>query len=440
MGNLYDQDVELTVLGMAMIDRSVAEKISLLPNDAFVGSDTRAMFHGIKRVIENHGTPDLVTVKRACDEIEMDPGNSIVVASRNAITSANYGQYETILMDLRKRRLLYKACADLCTHISNIGEDANSLAEKVLSAIQDGSETPSSISAKDALMKLTAYLENKRDDRLSTGVIGIDKYLGGLHPERLYVLGARPGVGKTALALYIATNVAIKSGPVLIVSLEMSDQQILSRIMAYESGIDSEKLDNRTMEEKDWEAYSRSMPAVANLPIRFTESAKTPMQIRREAQAMIQNGGLKLIVVDYLQLMNGDKECGSRQEEISQISRELKLITMDLKIPILALTQFNRESEAKSGTKKRKPSMSEARESGAIEQDANVFMVLWPPDEPKEGTVERHWWDYCKANGTEWQALSIDKNRHGRTGIISLEFDKAHMGFTTLEQMEEEAG
>ena len=434
---LQNREAELTILGMAMMDSKTAEKLCVLPPDTFTELDTRSLFLGIRRVIEKHGKPDLVTVKVACSELELDPGTSLLEASRLAITSANYDQYEAILMNLRKRRVLYAACAEVAAHVSDPGEDVNALTGKVLDTIRDSGEKPSSVSAKDTLISLTEHVERGDMDGVSTGVTGLDRLLGGLRPERFYVLGARPGVGKTALGLYIAENVALKGNPVLFASLEMSGEQVLTRIMARESGVDSEKIDNCKLSTEEWVEYSKAMPIVADLPMRFTETAKTPLLLRREAQAMIQNGGLKLIVVDYLQLMHADRNCKSRQEEMADVSRDLKMLTMDLKVPVLALTQFNRESEAKAGMKKRKPTMAEARESGAIEQDANVFMVLYPPEEPKQDSKWYGHWDLCRSLGHEWQLLCVDKNRHGRVGAVSLQFDKPHMDFTTIETMGE---
>ena len=140
-----------------------------------------------------------------------------------------------------------------------------------------------------------------------------------------------------------------------------------------------------------------------------------------------------MIMVDYIQLMNSDDRRKSRYEEISSISRELKLMAMELDVPILALTQFNRESE--HGDTKRKPSMSEARDSGSIEQDANIFIIQYEPDEPKPDTPIREYWDACHSDGSGFQILEIAANRQGPTGNVLIKFDKSHMRFTTLERI-----
>lgn len=152
---------------------------------------------------------------------------------------------------------------------------------------------------------------------------------------------------------------------------------------------------------------------------------------------MQNKGGLAMIMVDYIQLMRADGRYNSRYEEVSAISRELKRMAMDLGVPILALTQFNRNSETSVGGKaeKRKPQMSEAKESGSIEQDANMFIVQWTPPEPMDQGSD-FWEDFhtCQLNGWEWQLLSVDKNRQGRTGAISVGFDKPHMRFMSIDR------
>ena len=329
-----------------------------------------------------------------------------------------------------------KACSDLTAHVADISEDVDSLAGRVLDVIRDTGEKPTSVTAAEAMISLMGHIEKGVGKGIGTGVAGLDRKLGGFKPKQLIVLGARPGVGKTALAIYIAQHVALHSGPVLVVSLEMDSEQIVTRIIAKESGVDVQKLDSCSLKDEDWPAVWFESKRISEMQMRITTSATTPLQVRREAQAMIRDGGLKMIVIDYIQLMRADSPAKSRYEEITQISRELKLMTMDLGVPVLALTQFNRESEGKNGAKKRKPTMAEAKDSGSIEQDANVFMTLYPPEEPKAGTEAHDHWQLCQDKGTEWMLLSIDKNRQGPCGYVSLSFDKPHMDFLTIDPVD----
>ena len=165
------------------------------------------------------------------------------------------------------------------------------------------------------------------------------------------------------------------------------------------------------------------------MKIRITNK-QTPLQIRRFASEMQRQEGLSLVVVDYIKLMRTDSHKKSRYEEVSEISRELKLMAMDLNVPVLALTQFNRDSE--QGGQKRKPSMSEARDSGSIEQDANIFMIQYAPAEPTPTNELYDYWAACQEDGVEFQLLEVAANRQGPTGSVPIRFDKAHMRFTTL--------
>lgn len=431
-----NRNAELTALGMAFLSNEAAENVASLPEDAFSYQDTVNLHRGICHVVEKHGKPDLVTVGSAMHELGLDVGVEIMEASRMAITAANYGQYETILMDLRKRRLLMNACVDVATHIADLSENPEDMAKKLLTAVNGTAELEQSVTMKDAIMNLLMRLDQKTTGGVSTGISGLDRLTGGFKPGQLIYLGARPGVGKSALGLYVATNVAVKSGPVLAITLEMEAEELAARVVAGYTKVDVQNIENRSLAPEDYGTIWGQAPALSEIPIRISTRAITVMQIRREAQAMIRSGGLKMIMVDYLQLMHGDGTTKSRYEEITQISRDLKLLAMELKVPILALTQLNRESEGKNGGSKRKPSMSDSRDSGAIEQDANIYLTLYAPEEPKIGTDAHAFWETCEKSKTEWQVLTIEKNRQGRTGQVSLMFDQPHMLFYTLAKEE----
>lgn len=239
------------------------------------------------------------------------------------------------------------------------------------------------------------------------------------------------------MAICMAKYVAEHGGGVLMVSLEMNPAEIVARFLANESGVDLQKLSTGKMELSDFERITPCYQAVANLPISIEERAVTPLQIRNAAAKMkASKQGLSLIVVDYIQLMRADEKCGNRTEEVTQISRELKLMAMDLGVPLLCMTQFNRESEKGFGkSAKSEPDMSQARDSGAIEQDANVFLILHEPEEPQDANSDR-WQMYhnCQANGLTWQTCRIRKNRNGATGVVNLGFDKPHMRYTCLKK------
>ena len=285
-------------------------------------------------------------------------------------------------------------------------------------------------------MALYDSIEGAKKGRCYTGIADLDRLTGGFRGGKLIILGARPGVGKTALALQMAEHVATHCAPVLIVSLEMDSVEVMGRIAARRCGVDVQRMETGDMEPEDWAALARAVPELSQLPVRIAERADTPALIRREAAAMLYGSGLGMIVVDYLQLLHGDGRYASRTEEVGAISRELKRMAMDLGVPVLAMTQFNRLSEGGVGGKaeRRKPQMSESKDSGSIEQDANMFLTLWqPPDPSSENEAAFRAWRYCEGAGVSWMALHVDKNRQGRTGCMFLGFDKPRMTFACLD-------
>ena len=429
---LHNLEAEQTVIGLALTDQDCAERLATLPEDTFWNPETKTLFRIIRDIVKDHGTPNIVSVGNKIPGMALN----LVDCSRKclslSISPAMYRQIENELLDLRKRRVLLSACEKVANVAADPLTDVDQMMSDLNAALNDNANRVDAVSMSDAVLEWMDDM-GKKTPMISTGIAGLDNLTGGLQNGMLAILGARPKVGKTALALSIAVNVARKTGPVLMVSLEMTRKEILTRIMAAETGTDMMKYVTRNLDEEDYLAISEALPEVSEMDLRIINK-QTPLQIRRCASEMQRRGGLSLIVVDYIQLMKSDESKKSRYEEVSAISRELKLMAMDLNVPILALTQFNRESE--QGGKSRKPTMAEARDSGSIEQDANIFIVQYAP-EPKEGTPLYEMYDACKSEGSEYQILEIAANRQGPTGNVHVRFDKKHMRFTTLRRDDE---
>jgi len=425
---LQNLEVEQTLLGLAMTDRDCAEQLATLPEDVFHYPETKALFRIVRDIVKEHEIPNIVSVQNRVPGSAVEMMECTKKSLSLSISPAMYKRLEQDALDLRKRRLFLTACEHVANQAADPSIDVDEMAATLTEAVNDNASRLDSVSMADAMVEWVEDLNNK-DSMVATGIAGLDRVTGGLQNGMLAILGARPKVGKTALALSIATNVARKSGPVLIVSLEMSRKEILTRLMAAESGVDMQKFVTKDLNQSEMEAMSEAMPEVGGLKIRITNK-QTPLQIRRFASEMQRSEGLSLIVVDYIQLMKADGHKKSRYEEVSEISRELKLMAMDLNVPILALTQFNRDSE--QGGQKRKPSMSEARDSGSIEQDANIFIIQYAPAEPNTNSNLYEYWAACQEDGIEFQLLEIAANRQGPTGAVPVRFDKSHMRFTTL--------
>lgn len=427
---LHNLEAEQTLIGLAMSDKDCAEKLAMLPEDLFYHSETKALFRIIQGIVKEHGIPNIVSVGNRI------PGmaKNMIECSRRClamgIVPGMYSQLELEALDLRKRRILLDACQKVANQAADPLTDVDAMMADLNKAINDNANRVEVQTMRDAVVEWMEDLSN-RDSMVNTGIAGLDRITGGLQKGMLAILGARPKVGKTALGLSIATNVARKTGPVLIVSLEMTQKEIITRIMAAETGTDMQKYVTKNLNDDELERMAAAMPEVAAMKIKIINK-QTPLQIRRFASEMKRGEGLSMIMIDYIQLMKPDDGKKSRYEEVSSISRELKLMAMDLNVPILALTQFNRESE--HGGVKRKPSMSEARDSGSIEQDANIFIVQYAPEEPKLESEAHEYWETCQGDGSEFQILEVAANRQGPTGNVMVKFDKKHMRFTTLRR------
>lgn len=436
MNVLHARETEIAIIGTAMESRECAARLADLPEDFFSAHDTQAAHRAVRALVARDEKIDLITLEAEASKEAPDIAPMLVAAAQEGWKREWFGQYVSILDDRRKRRALLNVAADVSRKAQDPGENPDSLAENLSKAGQVQSAATSSVSMVEAMAMLFDTFGDKRK-ACQTGIAGFDRLTGGVRGGKLIVIGARPGVGKTALALSMAKHVARHTGGVLVVSLEMSAEEIMARLYASESGVDVQELESGRLSDATMDSFADYAPLVTALPIRIATRCTTPIQIRREAQRMREKDGLALVVVDYLQLLKPDGKHGSRYEEVSEISRELKLLAMDLGVPVLALSQFSRASEAgKNGqAARRAPMMAEAKDSGSIEQDANIFVVQWAPTSPGDDPYAQQAVRICDARGWEWQQLIIEKNRQGRTGKINVGFDKAHMVFQNLDLM-----
>lgn len=434
MNVTQNRDAELAIIGIALQDRPCAVRMAALPEEAFSAADTRAAHKAIRSMIAGGEVPDLITV---ADRMQADAPNpeGMLVESMGKGFASLYNQYESIVFDCLKRRKAIAAATELLRGANDPGESIDGLIAKSIDTVRNVGGVSSSVSMKDALTELYDEMENGWKYRCRVGIANFDRLTGGVRKSNLAFFGARPGVGKTALALSMAFHVATHSGPVLFVSMEMSAPELAARICAAATKVDLQRISLGELTGEEWALFAPTVGELAKVPLQLDEKSRTPSQIRREAVRMQSTSGLSMIVVDYVQLIESDQQHASRYQELTKITREMKVMAMELDVPIIMLTQFNRESEKTFGSTQdhRKPKMSEAKDSGSIEQDANIFVTQWEPPVPTEqGT--REWNDYhcCQMNGWTWQVLEVDKNRQGKTGRFSIGFDKARMTFHCL--------
>lgn len=433
MDCLHNLEAEKALLGCALNDYAAAQQVAAAPEELFADPVCQATHRAIKRLVAKGKTPDLVTVDA---EVQVDfcDTAALVAMLQAGVAPAMAPQYEAMLQEARARRTLMALGERLLRDATNPGASVAALEAEGLETLRGAAGSPESAGMAEVMHALFDSINGDKARRMQVGIANLDALTGGVQPGQLVYIGARPGVGKTALGLAMAMHIARHSGPVLLVSLEMGLEELGARMMAAESGVDLDKLSTGRMTLDDHEAITPWYAELAKLPIRITYKAATPLQVRREAVRMQARGGLKLVVVDYIQLMRGDGRYGSRYEEISAISRELKLMAMDLQVPVISMCQLNRQSEKGFGrAQKSPPSMAEARDSGALEQDANVFITLYEPEEPDSDGPDWQAYHRFAASGMAWQVLHVEKNRQGRTGKIDVGFDKPHMRYRCLK-------
>ena len=433
MDVMQNLDAERAILGLAMQDSACAQAVAAMEEGLWTDSAHRAVQRAIRRMVQRGDKIDLVSLCAECACDVQEPEAMLMDCLSRGISPVMLAQYESILQGCRRRRNLAAVSQEIAALCADPSADPDALAQHAASELTQGAADCRAIDMPVALMQFVDAIDNAKIGRVYTGLAALDRLTGGLRGGKMVVLGARPGVGKTALALQMAVHAARHTGPVLLVSLEMDAAEIVSRMVAAESGVDLQALEAGELTEEQAKRASACYPAISALPIRMAQNTSTPMQVRREAMAMQNSVGLSMVVIDYLQLMRSDEKMKSRYEEVTAISREIKLLAMDLHVPILALSQFNRQSEGGYGKKKSMPTMAEAKDSGAIEQDANLFLVQYAPEEPEKEGPDWQAYHMCKANGWEWQVLKVEKNRQGRTGAIPMAFDKARMNFKTID-------
>lgn len=430
---LANLDAEKAIIGSAINDAQCASKLAACPETLFSDTAHRALHRAIQRLVKTTSDVDIVTLAAEA-RVDLPEPEQLCIdcASRGFVPSA-FGQYEGILQDCAKRRALADAAQRIAQDVGNPAADINALSAELVERLRAEDGRGTSVSMHDALMAFLDALEHAKDTRAMSGIAALDRLMGGFLPGSYVAIGARPGVGKSAVAMRIAVNIARTRGQVLIVSLEMPPEEIVRRIVASESGIDSHRMTTGDLDADAYTAMAATYADIGRMPVRVSSSA-TPLEVRREAVKMKQHGGLSAIVIDYVQLMRTNDRTSSRYEAVSSISRELKLLALELKVPIFVLTQFNRDSTKTMGRAQRTPpQMYEARDSGAIEQDADVFLTLFDPPAPTEpGTPGWETWGACNANGWDWLSIIVAKNRHGPCGVVHVGFDKPRMRIHTI--------
>lgn len=436
----HDNQAEQSVLGAVLLDKDALINVAEFLRPIFFYKDAHAhIFTAMLSLFERHDPVDLVTLSAELKKIgKLDSvGGTDYISTLLSVvpTSAHAEHYGRIIQDLYTKRQLITAASKITEEAFKEEGDARSIldtAEQEIFSVSQLHMRRDFVAIKEALAASFDRLDelHKRAGGLRgvpTGFPDLDNKLAGMQDSNLLVLAARPGTGKTAFTLNIAQNVAsIYKIPMAFFSLEMSKEELVDRMLVAQADIDAWRLKTGKLSDEDFTRLSEAMGQLAEAPLYIDDTPGINiMELRTKARRVQMEHGVKLIVVDYLQLVNAGKRFEGRVQEVSYVSQNMKNIARELKIPVIAISQLSRAVEAR-GTKE--PQLSDLRESGAIEQDADVVMFLYRPDQE---------------NGDKWSPttltkLLIAKHRNGPLGEIDLMFRGDRIKFYGMERKKEE--
>lgn len=435
----HNIDAERSVLGSILLDREAIMTASeiVLPEDFYV-KQHEVLFQAMLE-LNSEGKPiDLITLQSRLKEKDLPPEMSGLEYIREIVdsvpTSANIKYYATIVAEQATLRKLIKVTEDVENSCYVQKEPMDAILDKtekeIFKVVQKrnaGDFVPISVVVNNALDKISTAARNKGAvTGVPTGFIDLDYMTAGMQPSDLVIIAARPAMGKTAFALNIAANVAFKQRkPVAIFSLEMSKEQLINRMFSLQSGVDAQKLRVGNLEEADWENLIEAATDIGQSNLIIDDTPSISVQtLRSKCRKFKLEHGLSMIIIDYLQLMSSSSRSESRQQEISEISRSLKEVARELNVPVLALSQLSRSVEKRDD---KRPMMSDLRESGGIEQDADVIMFIYRDDYYNHDTEKKG-----------ISEIIIGKQRHGSVGTVELGWKAELTKFVNLEKRRRE--
>lgn len=429
-----DQDAEKSIIGAIMIDRDAIVAIAqIIRPEHFYRAGHGDIYESMYELYERREPIDLVTLTAQLKKrgvFDVVGGAAYLAELAAAVPSAaNITQYAQIVKDHFLKRKLIATSAKISESAFEETSDVRSVldeAEQAVFSLSQQQLRQNFLPIRDALAESFDRLDelHKKAGGLrgvSTGFRDLDSKLAGMQDSNLLILASRPGQGKTSLALNIAAHVAVNDGlPVGFFSLEMSKEEVVDRLLVAQSQVDAWRLKTGKLDDNDFDKLQEAMGVLADAPLFIDDTpAANILEMRTKARRLQVEHGLSLLIVDYLQLITG-RRLDNRVQEVSEISQSLKNLARELKIPVLACSQLSRAVEQR-GT--RKPQLADLRESGAIEQDADVVMFIWRPD----------------AENLEEVKLDIQKHRNGPIGDIDLIFKAEKVRFYSIERHREKA-
>ncbi|KPJ59412.1 MAG: replicative DNA helicase [Latescibacteria bacterium DG_63] len=434
-------EAEQSVLGAMLIDaRAVGTCLELIKeDDNFYREGHRKIFRAITAIHDRAEPVDLVTLSeelRKRGELEQVGGASYLASLLEQVaTAANAEYYCRIVLEKAILRKLIDAGTTIATDAYGSKDESGAVldrAEQLIFGISDTKTRRGFVALRDILGHSFEVIQELYDKKrhvtgVESGFIELDSKTAGFQPSDLIVIAGRPSMGKTSLCMNVAQHLAIRcKTPVAIFSLEMSREQVVLRMLCSEARVDAHRLRTGYLREAEWPLLTTAAGQLSKAPIYVDDTpAISVLEMRSKARRLKSDVDIGLIIVDYLQLVRGFAGSENRQQEISQISRALKALAKELEVPVMALSQLSRAVEARGGD--RKPVLSDLRESGAIEQDADVVIFIYRP-EVYERTEENR----GKAQ------LIIGKQRNGPIGTVDLAFISEYTRFESISRIPEE--
>ena len=431
----HDIEAEQAVLGSMLTDKdAVIAAMETLNPESFYREDDKAIYEAMQNLYNRAEPIDLITLKNELEtmsKLEQVGGIEYLAnLPEKAPTSANVQKYISIVEEKSMLRNLIKTAneiIDLGYSQSEEVEDIMDHAEKKIFDIMQNKNQKGYSPIKDVLVDSFTQLEELYNRKqhitgIPTGFTDLDYRTAGLHGSELILIAARPAMGKTAFALNLAANAAIRGkAGVAIFSLEMSKEQLVNRMLCSEAMVDSNKMRTGKLEEDDWAKLASAIGPLSESNIVIDDTpGVTVMDIRTKCRKLKLEKNIGLVIIDYLQLITGNsKRGGSREQEISEISRSLKILAKELNVPVIALSQLSRAVEQRPD---HRPMLSDLRESGAIEQDADIVMFLYRDDVYNKESEKK-----------DIAEIIIAKQRGGSTGTVDLLWMGSYTKFVNLE-------
>ena len=409
---MYDEEIEKAVLFYIIFDNAQYQ----ISEDDFVNTMNKNIAIAINELRKQKEDISMISVQSKFKTNQNEVLNYISKIGDSVIRGVNSPDelYSKLIRLSQKRKLLTLAKKMQIEIVDQ--EEADIYGQKIIDEINkitSREEKTKSFAQKiaEATIEIENNWKNQSDYSLYTGIYDLDSMICGLHKQELTIIGARPGVGKTTLALQIAEKIARNNKNVLFVSLEMSDTQLIQKMIARTGNVKSYRMRMGTIEDEDWDKISKAIGKLSELKFNTNSKIRTIQNLELEARKLKNKGKLDLLIIDYIQLLKSKDKFNSREQEVADISRRLKLMSLELDIPVIALCQLNRNAS------NNEPNLSDLRESGSLEQDADNVIFLH--QENSESNIV---------------TLKIAKQRAGEIGKVAVAFKKDISTFVNLER------